>query len=333
MWSFFFVLGRFYDEPVRAWKKDDIQVRVMTVGTNREVIQRTVDTADQYFDDIHVVSEEKVDIRKAEVHVVPESFESDAIRKGRASDWAVKNIDHDREYNLYLDEDTIVTGFDGIPDFDIVQFLELPQYNGSYLTYLTEVSRVGYQNEMMLFPYTKYPPYLWGGAVAIRTDVEKDVGWERESITEDTAFLWEAVNNEASLGITKQWYKNQSPPNIRSLIEQRRRWVAGTIQGLQYLPLVWKLIVSVRTIMWVFSMLTLYVIIVGFVIEFQLWLMIVLFIPLVAWSIIGTKRYDRRIINMTFTIVLFPIIHTINAVGVLYGITRPPEDFEVTEKK
>lgn len=333
MWSFFFILGRFYDEPVRVWEKDDIQVRIITIGTNKQVIQRTVDSANQYFDDIHVISENQVDIHGAIVHVVPDGFESDAIRKGRANDWAINNIDNDKEYNLYLDEDTIVTGFDGIPDFDIVQFMELPQFNGSYLTYLTEVTRVGYQREIMLFPYTKYPFYLWGGAFAVKTDIERKVGWERRSITEDTAFLWEAINNEASFGITKQWYKNQSPPSINGLISQRRRWVAGSIRALQYLDIKWKLIVSIRSIMWVFSMFTVYVILAGFTIEFELWLIVVLFLPLAAWSILGSKQYDRRIINIFAMIALFPVIHSINALGVFYGVFFPPGDFEVTEKE
>lgn len=334
MWLSLFVLGRLYDEPPRVWQSEDVQVRVMTIGSNVDVIQRTVDSAVQHFDDVRVISEQEIELRGATVHVVPGDFDSEATRKGRAHDWAAKNVSHNREYNLYLDEDTTVTGFDGLPDTDIVQLMELPTYSGSFISWLTEVSRVGYQREIRSFPNVGYPLYLWGGAFAVRASVEKDVGWEEDSLTEDTSFIWRAVNAGATYSITEQWCMNQAPPSIKALITQRRRWFAGTRQATKHLPRKWKAIVAIRAVMWITSMLTAYAAIVGVtVVSLPLWLTISLFILLLLWSVLGAKYYDRGIIALIGTLALFPLIHTINAAGVVYGIVRPPEDFEVTEKK
>lgn len=334
MWFILFALGLRYDEPTHVWEATDIQVRVMTVGENAGVIQRTVDATIEHFDDVRVISEQSVDIDGATVHVVPESFDSEATRKGRAHDWAVEHLSHDREYNLYLDEDTIITNFDGIPDTDIVQFFEIPQYSGSLFSFLTEVTRVGYQHEMYAFPKLTYPLYLWGGAFAVRTSIENKVGWKRDTITEDTAFLWELVNAGATYSITRQSYENQAPPSIRALISQRRRWLAGTREILYTLPVLWKAIVVVRGVMWVSSVLTLYTVIVSLAfVSLPLVIGVPMFLILVAWSILGARKYDTPVRLLLLTLLFFPIIHTINAAGVTYGALRPPEDFEVTEKK
>lgn len=334
MWLALFALGRLYNEPPRTWGSDDVHVRVMTVGENVDVIQRTVSEAARYLDDIHVVSEQNIDIDQATVHVVPEDFESDAIRKGRAHDWAAQHLEHDREYVLYLDEDTTVTGFDGLPDRDIVQFMELPQYSDSFFSWLTEVHRVGYQREIRAFPNISYPLYLWGGAFAVRASVEQEIGWGVESITEDTAFLWKAFSSGVSYCVTEQWFKNQAPPSVRELINQRRRWFAGTRQAAQYLPRKWRWFVWIRAVMWISSMFTGYVVVAGLLSPvIPLWLTIALFVLLIGWSILGARRYDRRIISLVGTLLFFPVIHTLNALGVFYGLIWQPDDFEVTTKK
>ena len=123
-----------------VWGLDDIQVRVLTIDA-KPVVQQTVNALPDDLADIRVIAEADIDIKGAEVHVVPEEFECIATNKGRAVEWARRNVDADEEFLLYLDEDTIVTELTGLPDADFIQFTEKPIYTGSRLTYLCEVFR------------------------------------------------------------------------------------------------------------------------------------------------------------------------------------------------
>lgn len=118
-----------------AWGLDEVQVRVLTVDA-AAVAQGTVDAVPDGVADVRVVAERGIDVDGATVHVVPEAFDCRATNKGRAVEWARRHVDCDAEYVLYLDEDTVVTEFTGLPDVDFVQFTEKPIYTGSRLAYL-----------------------------------------------------------------------------------------------------------------------------------------------------------------------------------------------------
>ncbi|GGK77136.1 hypothetical protein GCM10009067_31940 [Haloarcula sebkhae] len=125
-----------------AWGLDDVQVRVLTIGAE-DVVQATVDSVPDGVAGIKVIAEQNIEIDGAAVHIVPDSFSCEATNKGRAVEWARRQVDCDAEYVLYLDEDTLVTGLTGLPEADFVQFTEKPIYTGSRLAYLCEVFRVG----------------------------------------------------------------------------------------------------------------------------------------------------------------------------------------------
>lgn len=118
------------DEDDIQWGFDDVQVRVLTVDA-ASVVQATVDAIPDAIADVHVVAEAAMSIDGATVHVVPDEFECAATNKGRAVEWARRNVPCEREYVLYLDGDTLVTGFTGLPDADVIQFTEKPLYTGS----------------------------------------------------------------------------------------------------------------------------------------------------------------------------------------------------------
>lgn len=222
------------DEDV--WGLDDVQVRVLTVDAEA-VVRETVASVPDGVADVRVVAERDVDVEEATVHVVPEAFDCRATNKGRAVEWARRNVDCDAEYVLYLDEDTIATGLTGLPDADVVQFTEKPIYTGSRLSYLCAVFRVGYQFEQLGFHRLRYPLYAWGGGFAVRHDIEAELGWDVTTITEDTNFVWRAaVARGIDYRLVTSRFRNQAPPSIRALIKQRRRWVSGTVADGRLLP-------------------------------------------------------------------------------------------------
>ena len=236
------------------WEAEDIQVRILTIGAEN-VVQATVNSVPDSIRDIQVIAEKDITITGAEVHVVPEEFECAATNKGRAVEWARQNVPCNREYVLYLDEDTLMTGFEGIPDADVVQFSEKPIYTGSRLAYLCEVFRVGYQFEQLGFHRLRYPLYAWGGGVAIRHEIEDEITWDVSTITEDTNFIWRAAESrDLTYRLVDARFRNQAPPSVKSLIKQRRRWISGTLRDGGLLPVSYRPLYYTRIIACFFAL-------------------------------------------------------------------------------
>ena len=193
------------------WGYDDVQVRILTIDAE-PVVQATVNAVPDGIDDVRVIAEADIEVDGADVHVVPDTFECDATNKGRAVEWARRHVPCDREYVLYLDEDTIMAGFEGLPDADVVQFTEKPLYTGSRIAYLSEVFRVGYQYEQFAFHRLRYPLYAWGGGVAVRSSLEREITWDVATITEDTNFIWRAADEVGvSFAVLDVRFRNQAP--------------------------------------------------------------------------------------------------------------------------
>ena len=279
------------DDDEIEWGFDDIQVRILTIDA-AEVVQATVDSIPDGIEDVRVVAEEPVEVSGATVHVVPEALDCTATNKGRAVEWARRYVGCDNEYVLYLDEDTLVTGFEGLPDADVVQFTEKPLYTGSKAAYLCEVFRVGYQFEQLGFHRLRYPLYAWGGGVAIRASLEDRIGWDVETITEDTSFVWRAADaGDLTFRILDTRFRNQAPPSVRALLRQRRRWISGTVRDGHLLPTRYRPLYYSRVVAWALSP----------------------FVPLLA--LVGY---------------LWPA--GVPTLGALWGFVRPVRTFEVTEK-
>lgn len=98
--------------------------------------------------------------------MVPSDFSCRASAKGRALEWVRRMHSVNKEYILYLDEDTVVPDLRDplmLPEVDIVQFRERPTRTGSIFAYMAEIHRIGFNLEQKTFPYLKVPLYAWGG--------------------------------------------------------------------------------------------------------------------------------------------------------------------------
>jgi hypothetical protein len=113
-----YVVGAGYETPEAVHGGDDIQVRILTVDAD-DVVQATVDSLPDALDDVHIIAESPMAIDGATVDVVPDEFACEAVRKGRALEWARQAIDCEREFVLYLDEDSRIDSFTGLPDADV----------------------------------------------------------------------------------------------------------------------------------------------------------------------------------------------------------------------
>ena len=321
------------------WENEDIQVRILTIGA-QNVVQATVNSVPDSIADIKVIAEEEISITGAQVHVVPADFECAATNKGRAVEWARRNVSCNREYVLYLDEDTLVAGFEGVPDADIVQFTEKPLYTGSRLAYLCEIFRVGYQFEQFGFHRLRYPLYAWGGGVAIRHEIEDDITWDVSTITEDTNFIWRAAESRAlTYRLVDAWFRNQAPPSMTSLIKQRRRWISGTIRDGGLLPVTYRPLYYTRIIAWSFSPFVPLLVLLAYVFPgtapsmelygtISLSLLTILFV----YTFAGIIGYRKHPVLWPILLMFTPVAVLVHSIGALWGLFRPVESFEVTEK-
>ncbi|MFB6197283.1 MAG: glycosyltransferase family 2 protein, partial [Halobacteriaceae archaeon] len=225
-------------EVIQGWRStpdpvtfgpDAVQVRILTINAEATV-QKTVNELPDTLTDRHVIAETPIEIDGATVHVVPDEFECVAKDKGRALEWARRTLSCEKEYVLFLDEDTLVPEFPGLPDADLIQFREYPMKTDSWWAFWAEIIRMGWQLEQTGFRQNDIPMYTWGGGLAVRKQIEDEITWNFESLIEDSVFAWLATKNGASYDVVEGRFRNQAPPSIPAMVEQRRRWVVGTIR-------------------------------------------------------------------------------------------------------
>jgi hypothetical protein len=334
-----YVRGGGYEPPAPVYGGDEVQVRILTVDAE-DVVQRTVDSLPGELDDRHVVAESPIDVDGAEVHVVPDSFSCEAVRKGRAIEWARQHLDSDREFALYLDEDSEMTEFTGLPDADVVQLKERPRRTDSRLTFLADVYRLGVQLEQRAFARMSIPLFAWGGGIAVRQSVEDAVTWDRESLVEDTAFVWAAAKQVgASYELAETVCTNQAPPTFGEIFEQRRRWAAGNHQEAGRLPTKYRLLAKVRNYAWALSPVVTVAAIplsllhpqIAFEPAFQA-VSVVLVAMTGFWFLRGLAEYGQSKLGYLLALPLLPVVSVVHSAGTVAGILRPPESFRVTEK-
>lgn len=243
------LVGRARDESIEH-DPSTVEVRIATVGAT-EVVQATVDALPAEFASVRVIAEKDVAVDGASVHVVPEDFSCEATRKGRALEWARRHVPCRGTYVLYLDEDTLLPEFPGLPDAAIVQLSERPARSRGWLPYLAEIFRMGFQLEQATFPKLRRPLYAWGGAIAIERDLEDEITWDVATVTEDTNFVWRAVERaDCDLAFLDVRAVNQAPPSTRELVAQRRRWLSGAATDSHLLPAHYRALSLFRNAAW-----------------------------------------------------------------------------------
>lgn len=322
-----------------VWGLDDIQVRVLTIDAE-PVVQQTVNAIPDGVADIRVIAEAAIDIDGATVHVVPDEFDCEATNKGRAVEWARRNVDADEEYLLYLDEDTIVTELTGLPDADFIQFTEKPIYTGSRLTYLCEVFRTGYQFEQLGFHRLSYPLYAWGGGFAIRRTIEAEIGWNVATITEDTNLIWRAAKEyDLTYQLVNTRFRNQAPPSVSAMLKQRRRWMSGTMGDDHLLPPLYRPLYFTRVVAWAFSPFVPFLAVASYLLpgtapgmELYSILSTALLGILFIYMVFGLIAYRKHPILWPLFLLLTPVAVVLHSIGAMWGVVRPVETFEVTEK-
>ncbi|MXR40532.1 glycosyltransferase family 2 protein [Halobaculum sp. WSA2] len=332
------IVGRAPQGPIEH-PPSAVEVRVLTRDAEA-VVQGTVNSLPDNLAATRVVAETDIDILGASVHIVPDDFTCEAIRKARAVEWARREVECVGEFVLYIDEDTLLGDFHGLPDADMIQLAERPIRSASWLTYLAEMFRMGFQLEQATFPKFRYPLYAWGGGFAVRKQLEDVLTWDVETVTEDTNFVWRAARSgDYDLQYLDVKAMNQAPPSIREMIHQRRRWISGAARDSHLLPLRYRLLSLMRNAAWALVFvspalaLPLVTPIENLFFPTYYWYIIVFqLVGLFGWAFLGYWYFAERVWILALLFITIPVVALIHSAGAFWAVLSPTETFRVTKK-
>ncbi|HEY9407377.1 MAG TPA: glycosyltransferase family 2 protein [Nitrososphaera sp.] len=192
---------------------------------------------------------------RCEVVVVEKSYHTNAIKKGRALQYAV---DHRRRiakntskrWIFHMDEESYVTpqtilallkfiakGKGVVSEGPI--FYPLKFESANILTALAESVRPFACYDCVSQMRNPPPLHMHGSNLLVRSDIEDDIGWKfGHTLAEDQMFGYKVYEKYGygSMGWHGGILLEQPPLNLKDHFFQRRRWFLGTMQNLDKFP-------------------------------------------------------------------------------------------------
>ena len=190
-----------------------------------------------------------------EVVVVDADFKTNAIRKGRALQYAVEHRRRTGEntskyWIFHMDDESFVTPQTILALLKSIEtgkevasegpiFYPLKFENASRITALAESIRP-FACYDCVSQMTHPPPlHMHGSNLLVRSDVEDLIEWKfGPTLAEDQMFGYKVYEKygPGSMGWHGGILLEQPPLNVRDHFFQRRRWVFGTLQNLDKFP-------------------------------------------------------------------------------------------------
>jgi len=195
--------------------------------------------------------------RGTKVLVCPNSFVCNAKNKARTMHFAAKQMEERGEdltsiWVLHLDDESIVTeqclgsiihhinsGGEGIAEGWIIYPRKFSK--GSIFSTLADCIRPPGCYECRELLDRKLVTHMHGSNLLIRADIESRIGWEFDSIAEDSVFGITAIELGYKIGWHGGVLEEQPVFSIGDLFKQRRRWFHGQLVNIAALPMPFKL--------------------------------------------------------------------------------------------
>jgi beta-1,4-mannosyltransferase len=219
---------------------------------------------------IYVVTDDPNDLNSlhhldCKVLLVDENFRTNAIKKGRALQYAVEHRrkneqNHLEQWVFHMDDESFVTpqtvlsllkAIREVPGlaFEGPIFYPLKFESANILTALAESIRpftcYDCVSQMKNQQYVKTSPlHMHGSNLLVRSDVENSIGWNfGPTLAEDQMFGYQVYHKfgPTSIGWHGGILLEQPPLNMKDHFMQRRRWVLGSLQNIDKFPVIHKL--------------------------------------------------------------------------------------------
>ncbi len=220
---------------------------------------------------VDVVTDGSTDSYDANVLRVPQDYVTGrrTLKKARALQYAVEDRRRRGEngpgvWVWHMDEESVVTeqaltavlkyienGGSPVAEGPIVYSNKFLRKN--ILPSLVECCRPYQCHECQhMMNSSSVPTFIHGSNLLVRSDIEDTVGWDfGDSLTEDQRFGYEV---HRKFGPVFGWHGGmiieQPPLSFRDTFRQRRRWAAGSVQNLKYMPTKERIYQSARLFSW-----------------------------------------------------------------------------------
>jgi hypothetical protein len=356
------IAGSMVYGPSRATHRaDNVRFVVTTVAAEHvrdalfETVEHTARSFPEY--DLYCLVDEGSDLQPeleatdgVEVVVVPETYECEAVAKGRAINYFVETVvaaapDY---WYAFIDDDNQVLDdrfLYEIPHHDEAGYGAMnpvlrPRLGRSHLTFMADHIRL--LDDVTI--YRLFTGFLGTPAVGFhgellcaRGDVLVDVGFDRETIVEDFAFATELIRRGIPVWQSRTRVSVLSPHDFRSFLDQRARWFLGIVSYLPQVPLLVKLVVGLRTLIWGVSITSSWVLL-----PLWLWgygmhtpLPVIGVVVLGSVLYLGAMGYGAIRVGGLRGVGLWlcsPVYALMEHVAPLYAVLRRPREFVVIEK-
>lgn len=266
--------GAFIGKDIQRIHNDPVIIFQITSrsATKTPVVQRGIDSIIKSCDKIKysdykisVITDDPDDINtlaqsKSEVVLVEKRFRSNAIKKGRALQYAVElrrktGKNSSKYWIFHMDDESYVTHQTVLSLLKAIRegkglafegpiFYPLKFESANILTALAESIRpftcYDCVSQMKNEQYVKTSPlHMHGSNLLVRSDVEDSIGWNfGVTLAEDQMFGFQVYHKYGpkSMGWHGGILLEQPPLNIKDHFMQRRRWVLGSLQNIDKFP-------------------------------------------------------------------------------------------------
>jgi beta-1,4-mannosyltransferase len=236
-------------------------------ATNTSVVKRGIQSIIRsahkmnfYNYQISVVTDDQQDVRtlkneKCEVVVVEKNYYTNAIKKGRALQYAVEHRrqvgkDTSKYWIFHMDEESYVTRQTILALLKFIRngkgvasegpiFYPLKFESANRLTAIAESTRPFACYDCVSQMTNPPPLHMHGSNLLVRSDIEDDIGWNFGfTLAEDQMFGYKVYEKygRGSMGWHGGILLEQPPLNLKDHFFQRRRWFLGTMQNLEKFP-------------------------------------------------------------------------------------------------
>lgn len=346
----------FYTSQKGVEKVEDLSIVLVSIASEnvRDVLFESIEHNRALFDeyDFHVLIDEGADLQPeleemdVDLAVVPDSFESDAIAKGRAMQYFVEEYVDEDEWYAFIDDDNLVQGRQFLYEIPVqeaegklvMNSVLIPRKGGSTIAFAIDHMRT-------LFDFTFFRactglfgrPYagLHGELLCARGDVLKSVGFDRPSIVEDFVFADELIRRDIRTWQSQTATSILSPHTLGDYFTQRSRWFMGKVAWLPRSSPGVILVTGLIQGIWLFGIFGGWLI-GGMWFAFGAPIDAVYIVPAIFSSAVYTSIYSIGIARMGVRhlpkVLLVPVYATVEHAAPYVSMLKNPDEFEVIKK-
>ena len=199
--------------------------------------------------------------KNVELIIVPHSFKCTAIAKGRAIEYFIRTHVNSERWYVFIDDDNHIMDTKFLNEisyyskhgYEAANGILYPRMGKSKIAFVADAIR--YFDDITIFRIgtgvLKTPINGFHGELLMaHGKILKDIGFDRETITEDFAFARELVKKNIKVWQSESKLSIQSPHSISDFIKQRNRWYRGISMDIKSADWKMKLFCGLRIIDW-----------------------------------------------------------------------------------